>query len=453
MSQPNILLVMTDQQRWDALGCVTEWMETPNMDRIAAEGVRFSRCITNSPVCVPTRRSMATGLYCHNTGIWQNGGYSLGPDADTWMRAIRDAGYRTSLFGKTHLNSGHGGDLRTIEHVLRSQGMDDIDETVGPRACARTLSNMTADWERLGIWDAYKEDYDERFSNVAHVVRPSTLGFEHYYDTYVGTKSREYLEQYDRDKPWFCWVSFGGPHEPWDTPDPYALKYDPASMPRALGGDMSGGDRANGELDDRLASRPSLTDEQIASMRADYAGNVSLIDEQIGKLFATIEVRGEWDNTVVALVSDHGEMNGDYGLIYKEVFLRSAARVPLLVKAPGVDAGRVCDSPVEWFDVGPTLAEYAGAELDYKQFAKPLQPCLVDETARGRDEALCELSHEMMVTDEKWKMAANSDGKPYLLFDLENDPKESKNLAGLDDYADAETELRIRMLERVMQAQ
>ena len=91
MSQPNILLVMTDQQRWDALGCVTEWMETPNMDRIAAEGVRFSRCITNSPVCVPTRRSMATGLYCHNTGIWQNGGYSLGPDADTWMRAIRDA--------------------------------------------------------------------------------------------------------------------------------------------------------------------------------------------------------------------------------------------------------------------------------------------------------------------------------------------------------------------------
>ena len=146
-------------------------------------------------------------------------------------------------------------------------------------------------------------------------------------------------------------------------------------------------------------------------------------------------------------------MNGDYGLIYKEVFLRSAARVPLLVKAPGVDAGRVCDSPVEWFDVGPTLAEYAGAELDYKQFAKPLQPCLVDETARVRDEALCELSHEMMGTDEKWKMAANSDGKPYLLFDLENDPKESKNLAGLDDYADAETELRIRMLERVMQAQ
>ena len=116
--RPNILLVMTDQQRWDALGCVTDWMQTPNMDRIASEGVRFSHCITNSPVCVPTRRSMATGHYCHNTGVWYNGNHSLDPDAPTWMRAIRDAGYRTSLFGKTHLNAGHDGDLGSETSLL-----------------------------------------------------------------------------------------------------------------------------------------------------------------------------------------------------------------------------------------------------------------------------------------------------------------------------------------------
>ena len=185
MSQPNILLIMTDQQRWDAVGCVTDWMQTPNMDRIAGEGVRFSQCITNSPVCIPTRRTMASGQYCHNTGLWYNGNSTLDPEAPNWMKAIRDAGYRTSLFGKTHLNAA-GGDLRKVEHKLRSQGIDDIDETVGPRACARMLSNMTAGWDRLGIWDAYREDYDERFSNIAHVVRPSTLGIEYYYDTYVG---------------------------------------------------------------------------------------------------------------------------------------------------------------------------------------------------------------------------------------------------------------------------
>lgn len=453
MSQPNILLIMTDQQRWDALGCVTDWMQTPNMDRIANEAVRFSQCITNSPVCIPTRRSMATGHYCHNTGIWYNGNTTLDPEAPTWMRAIRDAGYRTSLFGKTHLNAAEDGDLRKVEHKLRSQGIDDIDETVGPRACARTLSNMTAEWDRQGHWDAYRADYDERFSNVPHVVRPSTLPIELYYDTYVGRKSRAYLEQYDRDQPWLCWVSFGGPHEPWDTPEPYASMYDPSTMPDAIGFAESNGGRPRGRLDGLIDERPDLSDEEIAAMRANYAGNVTLIDEQIGGLFEAIEKRGEWDNTVVVLVSDHGEMNGDYGLIYKSNFMNSAARVPMLWRGPGIDGGRVCDAPVEWFDVGPTLAEYAGAELDYKQFAKPLQPCLNDANKRVRDEALCELNYEVMLTDEKWKMAVNHEGEPYLLFDLEEDPGESNNLAGQDDYRDVEMALKLRMFDRVLSAQ
>ena len=465
--RPNILLIMTDQQRWDALGCVTDWMQTPNMDRLASEGVRFSHCITNSPVCVPTRRSMATGHYCHNTGVWYNGNHSLDPEAPTWMRAIRDAGYRTSLFGKTHLNAGHDGDLRNVEHALRSQGIDDIEETVGPRACARTLSNMTAEWDRQGHWDGYRADYDERFSNVAHVVRPSPLPLELYYDTYVGQKSRAYLEQYDRDQPWFSWVSFGGPHEPWDTPEPYASMYDRSAMPDPIGFEDAGsGPKGNlnkmfetGETDPvsgapyTASGRADLPPEQIAAMRADYAGSVSLIDEQIGGLFETIEARGEWDNTVVVLVSDHGEMNGDFGLIYKSNFMNSAARVPLLVRGPGIDGGRVCDSPVEWFDVGPTLAEYAGTELDYKQFAKPLQPCLADTNTKIRGESLCELRREIMITDEKWKMAVNQDGEPYLLFDLQDDPCESRNLAGKDDYKDVETELKLRMFDRVLQAQ
>jgi choline-sulfatase len=452
MGKPNILLIMTDQQRWDALGCVSDWMQTPNMDRIAAEGVRFTQCIANSPVCIPTRRTMATGQYCHNTGVWYTGNTTLDPDTPTWMNAIREAGYRTSLFGKTHLNAAQG-DLRKVEHLLRAQGIDDIDETVGPRACAGTLSNMTAEWDRLGIWEAYRDDYAERFSNVAHVVRPSTLGLEHYYDTYVGQQCKSYLEQYDRNEPWFSWVSFGGPHEPWDTPEPYASKYSDTDMPQAIGAGLNGEGRARGNLDDRLNDRPELTDEEISAMRVNYAGNVSLIDDQIGGLFETIEKRGEWDNTVVVLVSDHGEMNGDFGLIYKSNFLNSAARVPLLIRAPGVQPSRTCDAPVEWFDVGPTLAEYAGAELDFKQFAKPLQPCLADESARIREEALCELSYEVMVTDEKWKMAVNREGQPYLLFDLEADPDELNNLAGIDDYRDVETQLRLRMFERILEAQ
>lgn len=107
MTRPNILFFMTDQQRADAMGCSGGWLKTPNLDRIASEGVRFSRCVTTTPICVPARVTLATGRYPHNNAVWNNFQYTLPEDASTWMRVIRNLGYRTSLFGKTHLHP-HG---------------------------------------------------------------------------------------------------------------------------------------------------------------------------------------------------------------------------------------------------------------------------------------------------------------------------------------------------------
>ena len=149
MDRPNLLFIMTDQQRWDAMGCSGGWVRTPNLDRIAAEGVRFSNCVTTSPICVSARVSLATGRYPHSTGVWDNAEYTLAPDAPTWMRAIRDLGYRTSLFGKTHLHP-HSGDLRDREPLMHAYGLDDVNEIGGPRASANCLSYMTADWEARG---------------------------------------------------------------------------------------------------------------------------------------------------------------------------------------------------------------------------------------------------------------------------------------------------------------
>ena len=148
--KPNILFLMTDQQRADALGCSGGWVRTPHLDRIAREGVRFSNCVTTSPVCIPARVSLATGRYPHNTGVWDNGAFTLPADAPTWMRAIREAGYRTSLFGKTHLHP-HGGDLRDRVDLMHAYGLDDVDEIGGPRASARVLSHMTARWQAKGL--------------------------------------------------------------------------------------------------------------------------------------------------------------------------------------------------------------------------------------------------------------------------------------------------------------
>ena len=458
MGIPNILFLMTDQQRWDAMGCSGDWVQTPNLDRIASEGVQFTNCVTTSPVCIPTRLSLATGLYPHNTGVWNNMGHTLLSETPTWMQAMRAAGYRTSLFGKTHLHP-HSGDLRDRESLMNAYGLDDVNEIGGPRASARTLSHMTSMWEEKGVWEAYRADYRERFSEKPHLVRPSTLAFEDYADVYVGQQAKQYLQNYDRQEPWCCWVSFGGPHEPWDTPEPYASMYDPETMPPAVPRPPTG-ERPRGHLD-RLMQRmnPKFETGEIGRLRANYAGNVTLIDDQIGEIREAIAARGELDNTIIVHTSDHGEMNGDYGLIYKSNFLNGAVRIPLLVRIPKASGfqtpptGQICESPVEWIDIGPTLVELAGGELAHRQFGKSLCPVLTQPESEHRDFAISEIENEIMLLNREWKAALNANGEVYLLFDVQNDPDETNNLAGRDEVADIETALRLQMLERLMQTQ
>lgn len=456
MKQPNILFIMTDQQRWDAMGCSGGWIDTPHMDRIAKEGIRFTNCVTTSPVCISARASMATGLYPHNTGIWHNAEHTLAPDAPTWMQSVREAGYRTSLFGKTHLHP-HKGDLRDQEHLMHAYGLDDVDEIGGPRASARVLSHMTAAWEQNGLWDAYRQDFDERFSNKAHVVRPSTLPLEWYADVYVGRQARTYLSNYERQEPWCCWVSFGGPHEPWDTPEPHASRHLRADMPEPAARPRDSGDRPRGTIDDRFANAPRLDPGDVEAMRVDYAGKVSLIDEQIGTILDTLEARGELENTVIILTSDHGEMNGDAGLIYKENFLDGAVRVPMLVRTPDTiasdRAGTSNDSFVEWFDAGPTIVELAGGTIAHPNFARSLAPVMTGATSVHRQNAISEYREETMILNDEWKMAVNADHQPYLLFDRITDPGETRNLAGHADMRDVEAGLLDAMNEFIVGTQ
>ena len=183
-------------------------------------------------------------------------------------------------------------------------------------------------------------------------------------------------------------------------------------------------------------------------------GNVTLIDDQIGEILDAIAGRGELENTVIVHTSDHGEMNGDYGLIYKGNFLNGAVRIPLLVRTPdSTNAGSICESPVEWIDIGPTLVELAGGELQHRQFAESLCPVLTQPEATHRDFAISEIQGEIMLLNQEWKAALNADGEIYLLFDVQNDPNETENLAGRPEVADIETALRLQILERLMQTQ
>jgi choline-sulfatase len=459
MPQPNILFIMTDQHRSDALGCSGGWVKTPSLDRIAAEGVRFANAVTNCPVCIPARVSLATGRYPHNTAVWDNFDYDLPPETPTWMQAVREAGYRTSLFGKTHLHH-HSGDLRDREHLIHAYGLDDVDEITGPRASAECACAMTARWEARGLWEPYKRDYAERFANKPWVVRPSVLPLEDYADVYVGQQAKRHLASYDRDQPWFCWVSFGGPHEPWDAPEPYASMYAPEDMPPPVGSrDTLINDAAQGRLGRvmEFCAPETLSPEDIAAMRTNYAANVTLIDDQIGEILGAIEARGELDNTVIVFSSDHGEMNGDHGLIYKMQFLNGAVRVPLLVRTPatvaGAGCGTVSQSPAEWFDIGPTLVELAGGQLQHQQFARSLLPVLGEPGKEHRPFAVSEIAGEVMIMDRQWKLVFNRRGEPYLMFDQVTDPAETVNRAGDPAVAEVIERMREDLFRHLLQTQ
>lgn len=458
MPQPNVLFLMTDQQRADAMSCASEgsWVQTPNLDRIAAEGIRFSNCSTTTPICVPARMTLATGLYPHNTHVWNNIRWALPETAQTWMRTLRDMGYRTSMFGKTHLHP-HVGDLRDREHLLQAWGLDDVDEIGGPRASATVMSHMTARWEEKGLLEAYRADFADRFATKPHVARPSVLPLEEYADVYVGQQAKAYLASYDRPQPWFCWVTFGGPHEPWDAPEPYASMYDltamPIPQPRPVEADADR--RPQGGLDSLMERRtPKFDDGDQAAMRANYAGNVTLIDDQIGEILTVIEERGELANTVIAFTSDHGEMNGDWGLIYKMNFLDSSARVPLLFRSPSTKAigGKVIDTPVENVDLGPTVLELAGGELEYRQFGQSLVSMWEAETPQPRT-AMSQINGEFMITDGEYKLMINREGVPYYLLSQTPGEFESHNLVNGGAPHDAIGSLRTQLVERIAKSQ
>ncbi len=450
-ARPNILFIMADQMRADALGIVNGWTRTPNLDRLAREGIAVRGAVTNSPTCIPARLSHAVGLYPHQTGVTDHGSYTLDPRYPTWMRAVSEAGYRTSLFGKTHLHP-HEGDLRDRLHLMHAYGLSVVDEIGGPHASASAASNMTDVWQSHGLWELYRRDLADRERHKRYVVRPSPLGLDHHYDVYVGRRAASYLAGLDEGAPWCCWVSFGGPHEPWDTPEPYASLYADvdvgAATPR-----LRAHERVRGLLRHNFDSphfSPPLRPNEVRALRADYAGAVTLIDDQIGAILDVVRGRGELDRTVVLFTSDHGEMNGDQGLLYKGNFLDQALMIPLIVRPPPggcADAGRVVGANAELMDVGATIADYAGASLAGASQARSLRPLVEGRSAAHRDFAVAELRDHTALVDQRWKLELDPADRPTLLFDRVNDPLEQHNLADDPGYGRVRRELRDRLVE------
>jgi len=436
----NILFLMADQFAYHALGCLGSCAKTPVLDYLAKDAQQFTSCYTACPLCLPARGSLATGLYPEELNTMDNYSVGLTPESVTWMQRIQEYGYQTSVFGKIHLHK-FVDDLRDLEMQTKGYGYDIVNELPGPRTYGMMRSDYYDYLSEKGLLECYQEDMRRRYkTGPVYDSSPTPLPTKDYADVYIADRALEYLEKVS-EEPWFCTVSFGGPHDPWDTPEEYTRLYDniipplPLLPPKSINPNRPKGvydEILNGTYDPSLTEDiRNMTKEDVIAIRRSYYGHITLIDEQIGRILECLKRRDLLENTVVVFTADHGEENGDYGLIFKETFFETSVRVPMLIWDPERQ-GKKINTPIELMDLGPTLCELIGLDGEIGH-ARSLVPLMQGNA--GKKRVVSQIFGETMILEDSIKAVFNKENQIYLLFDLEKDPEESLNIAGTEEAA------------------
>lgn len=467
MDRPNILLVCTDQQRTDTLSCYgSAFTHTPGFDRVAQDGTRYDRAYAPSAVCTPSRASMLSGQYTMRHGGW-NVGVNLGDDVTFLSHRLAAAGYQTHLVGKAHLES-YSADAQASRESVRDHragygdwsgpyyGFQHVELSLGHAAVG--LSGHYGAWlrERASAADI------ERYETLTKADTARDFG-GNAYDWAMPTRLTNSVWAADRgiaflehgrkpDTPFFLMLSFQDPHHPHCVPTDYDNRVDPQAVPMPIDPDPSldalpphfrtahegrlkGSDFArrwpmSGQHDG--FDYRDLPEAAERNGRAYYHTMVRLIDDQLVRLWSTLDALGLTENTIVIVTSDHGELLGDHGLWMKGPFhYEPLVRVPFLAMGPGIEAGRVSDDLVSLVDVAPTCLNAAGipfdeAEMDGVDFA-------ADRRAMG-ETVLCETILDWQglicrsVIGRRHKLTWYAGQSYGELFDLDADPNETVNL-------------------------
>ena len=461
-SKPNILLIMADQHRADVLGCAGDrGVRTPNLDRLAAEGIRFSRTSCQGPLCMPARASFLTERYVRDHGVYTNWA-EVPREWPTYLHALQRAGYHTTMLGKAHLTRDD--DLK-VTHVdelasqLRARGFAEIVET-GDKFTTKVRNPYIDHLASRGLLDAYQahiaaRSYHGENESGQHATKtvamwdatPSPLPLADYIDTWHGDAAVRWVEEYQRKEPFFCFVGFPGPHDPWDAPAEAVERFGPdAPTPptSTKRPDLEHLGRyrrlVKGFL--HMCDADTMTDDAITAMRRAYCANVSVIDDAVGRIIAALETRGMLDDTWIIYTSDHGEMGGNHGLMSKCILYESSVRVPLIVRPPGGMTSGVVADLVEHLDVPATIRAIAGAPDLAASEGRSLLGHFTGAPPDPRTVAISqnwgfasfETDRHRLVVDEDMQTACQ-------LFDLETDPTEDDNLVGVLDHADVMDQL------------
>ncbi|MCB1445858.1 MAG: alkaline phosphatase family protein [Rhizobiaceae bacterium] len=468
----NVLFIMCDQLRHDYLGCYGHpTLKTPNIDRLAARGLRFSRAYVQSTICGPSRMSAYTGRYVRSHGSSQNG-VPLRIGEPTLGSHLREIGIRTVLAGKTH--------MRPDEEGMRRLGIDPA-SPIGVETSQCGFEPFERDdglhpgtGRPETAYDRYLRDHGFAADNpweywaasaggpdgtsldgwlLSHADKPARIPAEHSETAYMTDRAMDFMRKARRDpEPWCLHLSYIKPHWPYIVPAPYHGLYGPDDVVPVLRGEAerTAPHPLHAAFQNERHSRVFASETARRRVIACYMGLITQIDDQIGRLLDFMEAQALLDNTMIVFTSDHGDYLGDHWLGEKQMFHDASVRVPLIVCDPAAAAdttrGGVSDALVEMIDLAPTFLEFLGGDpkphvlegrsllpllhgrtVDWRRFAISEYDYAWD-TARletGRDVQECRM---VMVVTRRWKYVHVPFMRP-ILFDLENDPAELEDLA------------------------
>ena len=427
---PNVLWICTDDHASYVTGCYgNSVVRTPNIDRLAASGMRFDRAFCNAPVCTASRQSFITGRYPRSVGVTLL--RTPLPEAETTLaEMLGPAGYNTAAIGKMHFNGPlkHGFDLR-IDHgryraTLKARGAKPLPEGV----------------EVLPPWKPFRDPARIWLNSMCV---PYGAVDEDMHGTYFAQEAAKFL-QAERAQPFFMIVSFYEPHSPFRFPVEFRGRHDPATFPVP---------KVGPEDDDQIpAVFRDLTDDEKRGIAAAYYTSTEFADKNVGIVLDALAKSGHADNTLVIYTGDHGYFLGQHGRIEKHSSYEEAVGAPLLMRYPTkIRPHSNTQALVEFVDVVPTVLEYCGLPIPDSVQGRSLVNLLGGKTDHHRDRVFVEYAQndEVMVRDQRWKLVfirnkrRRTDGydseRPLKghtlrLFDLVNDPGEFTNLADRPEH-------------------
>ncbi len=460
MKRPNILILYTDQQRWDALGAAgNAEIHTPHLDALAARGTVFSQHFVQNPVCMPSRVSMLSGRYPSSLGITHMG-VPVPLDIITLPRMLKQYGYQTANIGKLHFLPHANRDHRQPHP---SYGFDYLEISDEPgvyedayrawvrRQAPEKMRNISAGippaarvWQRtMGIEDGVEHRgnpegrYD--FDRGIPFAAPDNLT----HSAFVAARAIEFIQRAG-GAPFFCIAGFYSPHAPWIAPQKYLDLYEPGALSIA---------EFPPHIDQQRPTAPDapFSDAQLRRAKQGYYAMISELDYYVGQILAALDESGKSEDTIIVFTSDHGEWLGEhlrYGKGYPAA--DAVSRVPLIIAAPGAAPVQRYAGIVEAVDIVPTLLELAAIQLPPFLHGESLAQ-IVDGGAplRQKQSALTEGAGWKCLRTARYRYLVHADGSEKL-WDLQIDPGEYEDVAGKSAYQAALAECRRELLSRLL---